>query len=160
MRSIKILIVVSLSCLTIFSMKSLAFSQAELNVNPTFIDFGPTNVGTTATQPLTVSNSGNELLEVTDIFFTYNELNQFSVTHAPLSLFLKQGESAVVDAHFNPDPIVSFTMATLQIKSTAGEATVSMLGLAEQTNFEISLQLSHVFLLYYPFHCDGLLYGP
>jgi len=96
--------------------------EAEIALDPAELDFGTVVIGNDATESVTVSNTGNDVLSVTG-FSTDNE--QFVVETSAFDL--EPGEMMDVMVTFAPDASGS-SSATLTFESNVEDASVALSG--------------------------------
>lgn len=85
--------------LSIFALTSHAFASGELTVNPSAINFGNVAVGTSQTHAVTLSNSGNSNLIVTQATLSGTT---FTLTGLTFPMVLSAGQSVTGTVTFDP----------------------------------------------------------
>ena len=83
---------------------TVAQNMPIINVSTDSVLFDTTNIGTTASLPVTVWNSGNIALQVTNIISTDTVF-----TATPTTLSIPPADSQVVNVHFSPPSIGYFS---------------------------------------------------
>lgn len=71
-----------------------------ISLNPASVNFGPIVTGTTASQPIIISNGGNATLTITQASLTGS---QFSMSGASMPLSIGAGQQATVTVAFTPN---------------------------------------------------------
>ena len=85
--------------LSIFALASPAFAAGQLSVNPSAINFGNVAVGTSQTHVVTLSNSGNTNLTVTQASLSGTT---FTLTGLTFPMVLSAGQSVTGTVTFDP----------------------------------------------------------
>ena len=100
-----------------------------LTVFPLSIDFGDVSTGETSTEQVTVTNTGNDTLNVSSVELIGENATNFS---ADTTLFILQpGYSQILGISFTPDEVGSYS-ASLEIESNGGNASVYLNGYGVQ----------------------------
>jgi hypothetical protein len=99
--------------------------QASISINPTSLPFGSVTLNTTATQPVTVSSTGNATLQVTTLAVSGSG---FALSTPP-ALPLPPGQSATVYVTFTPIASGNAT-GGLSIASNAANASTAAVALS------------------------------
>lgn len=98
----------------------------QLAASPTGLSFGNVPVGSSATQAVTLSNSGNSSVSVSQIGVTGS---YFSISGVALPLTLAAGQSTSFSGNFSPSASGSFTGSiTITSNATNSPASVSLSG--------------------------------
>lgn len=101
--------------------------QASISTNPTSLPFGSVTLNTSATQPVTVSSTGNATLQVTTLAVSGSG---FALSTPPaLPLSLPPGQSATVYVTFTPIASGDAT-GGLSIASNAANASTAAVALS------------------------------
>jgi spore coat protein A len=93
--------------------RAAAVSGPIISIQPTGLDFGVVNVGTTETRDYTVQNTGGADLEISDVVLSDPQI----VTDEPVPMTLSPGSSFVATATFTPTG--GTVDATLEVRSNA-----------------------------------------
>ena len=116
---------------------SLNTGTPVLTINASAVSFGDVNVGTTATQSITLTSTGAAV--------TINSAtvagSGFTVSGASFSLTLNPNQPVTLSAQFDPTAAGSVT-GTLMIVSTSSTnptATISLSGIGVTTGYEVNL---------------------
>ena len=99
-----------------------ATGDPQITLSDDHIDFGDIFAGTTITETFTVSNTGNAVLEVTDI---YADLDAFTVDVT--SFTLVPGASMEVEIMFAPD-VPGIYEADLTLENNDADAVITLVG--------------------------------
>ena len=103
-------------------------TTAIFNISPTSKDFGLVELGTTATQVFTISNTGVGVLELGDIEITEGAAQySISVPVAPESMNLATGETATFTVAYAPTAVET-NDGSILINYTGGSSTVALTG--------------------------------
>lgn len=103
-------------------------SAPLFGISPTSKDFGQVEVGTTATQVFTISNTGVGVLELGDIEITEGSAQySISVPVAPESMNLATGETATFTVEYAPTAVET-NDGSILINYTGGSSTVALTG--------------------------------
>ncbi|MCH8011498.1 MAG: M6 family metalloprotease domain-containing protein [Candidatus Marinimicrobia bacterium] len=108
----------------------------ELTLSSLSIDFGDVGTGETATEQVTVTNTGAVDLNVTAIAITGADAENFSVDTTPFTLIPNDSKNLAVS--FTPDASGSFA-ASLNFESDGGNASVALAGNGVVSAPEISI---------------------
>ena len=104
-----------------------AQSQASISIQPTTLTFGSVVLNTTATQPITVSSTGNATLQITALGASGSGFALSTPPSLPLSL--APGQSATLYVTFTP-MVVGDAIGGLSIVSNAANASTSAAALS------------------------------
>ena len=104
-----------------------AQSQASISIQPTTLTFGSVVLNTTATQPITVSSTGNATLQITALGASGSGFALSTPPSLPLSL--EPGQSATLYVTFTP-MVVGDAIGGLSIVSNAANASTSAAALS------------------------------
>ncbi len=77
-------------------------SPPDIDVQPSSLDFGGVQVGSSKTMSVTVSNLGEQVLQITDVSVVGQNANEFSYTTDCLTAPVGPGSSCTVDVTFSP----------------------------------------------------------
>lgn len=103
-------------------------SAPVFSISPTSKDFGLVELGTTATQVFTISNTGVGVLELGDIEITEGAAQySISVPVAPESMNLATGETATFTVAYAPTAVET-NDGSILINYTGGSSTVALTG--------------------------------
>jgi hypothetical protein len=89
-------------------------AAGQLNISPASVSFGDVEIGTTSTQPLTMSAAGGSVT----ISSAASSSSQFGIAGLTLPLTLNAGQSAQLNVSFTPQAAAAAT-GTLSFTSTA-----------------------------------------
>ncbi|MBL8149597.1 MAG: choice-of-anchor D domain-containing protein, partial [Blastocatellia bacterium] len=99
-------------------------SRAEIDVNPTAVDFGTVAFGQAASRLITIRNQGNAPLSISRIVFDVTSDKRFSLSSQPISSIPVGGsENLQVDFKASSSGVAT---ASLLIASDGGNVTVSL----------------------------------
>jgi len=85
---------------TIYSLTGIGFTVAPVfGISPTSLNFGNVSVGGTASLPVTISNTGNAPLSVTNIV---SSVAQFTFAPSVFPINIAAGGNAVINVTFTP----------------------------------------------------------
>ncbi|MEM8873799.1 MAG: malectin domain-containing carbohydrate-binding protein [Planctomycetota bacterium] len=105
--------------------------SGELAADVSLLNFGPTDIGSSSTQQLTLTHTGGpgaDPITITDLFTDANGYStNFDVLAIGGSLTLSAGESVTVDVTFAPDDIGDAS-GSLTVTTSAGSLSVSISG--------------------------------
>lgn len=121
----------------IYSNSAVSFSQPEIAVSPTSIDFGRLRVNRTLERSVTVTNRGSGTLSITGAAIEGPDSAEFRIVAGSGSASLEPGQSRTITVRFAPtsgggDMESGSKSATLRIWSNdpTSPTLVSLLGLA------------------------------
>ncbi len=106
------------------------YGSPVLSVSLDSIDFGDVIIEETATELVTVSNTGNADLTVLYIAFTGDAPENFNLAMVPYTTIpftLEPGTSQMLEVSFTPDYVDSLS-AILEIDSDGGDADIALFG--------------------------------
>ncbi|HEU0036688.1 MAG TPA: choice-of-anchor D domain-containing protein [Kofleriaceae bacterium] len=105
-----------------------------ISVNPLSVAFGDVRVGTTATKPVSITNTGSDTLRITSL----NALPPFSAT-APVPIALAPGGSTTINVTFSPaSATISNGTLTIQSDAPTSPTLVSLSGRGVQSQIAVS----------------------
>jgi hypothetical protein len=105
--------------------KPLVVSQPGIQVTPATLDFGDVVVGSSVTDDITVSETGNADLEITDIQSSSALLSIFPPTAFTI---IDGGPARTVSVGFAPTEASSFTGTITVVSNTGTPVTVDVIG--------------------------------
>ncbi len=113
-----------------------------ISVAPTSLDFGPVSIGATSmAMAVTITNSGSDTLNVTDVLVAGQDQNDFTITDPPAGpMALKPKDTLVFHVAFAPQQD-AMEMAEVDISSDdpmMGTAVVKLMGSGAQANLAVS----------------------
>ncbi|MFB6228520.1 MAG: choice-of-anchor D domain-containing protein, partial [Halobacteriales archaeon] len=108
---------------------TLTVQAPSIAVDPNQIDFGEVNVGSTATESVTVANEGNATLNISSVGISGADAGVFSVVSEG-SDTVAPGEETTIEVEFAPDSAGDFS-AQLDIGSSDTDESVDLSGTGE-----------------------------
>ena len=110
--------------------------QAQLSTSPSSISFGNVVIGSTNSQPITVTNTGNASLLITRVTISGSG---FTMTSVPTPVTLAVGQSSVATVTFNPQAPGNVTGSiSLVSDAPTSPATISLSGTGLASTSQIS----------------------
>ena len=107
-------------------------ARAKIQLDKYSVDFGQVDVNTTATQTITVSNSGNIPLQITDCISDNPDIFKVS---CPANV--DAGANGSITVSFTPQDVTPYT-GQITIKTNAGDVTVSLAGEGAGAKIDVS----------------------